>query len=200
MTTTSSTQRFTATSTTIEGVAVVRRMPRRDERGEFVRLHCVDEFAELGLLGDGAVVQTNLSRSRTAGIVRGLHLLRPPAQEHKLLTCITGAVWDVVVDLRPDSSTWMRWEAVELSSDDDLAVVVPPGVAHGFQVLVPDTAVLHLYSDRYRSELDAGVHPLDPALGISWPISPVQLSERDLGLPTVERFMAEHAARPDYDE
>ena len=183
-------ERFTVSGTALHGVQLVERKPRHDSRGQFVRIHCSQEFADLGLFGSGAAVQTNLSWTQSEGTIRGLHLLRPPAEEHKLLTCITGAIWDVVVDLRPNSPTWLQWAAFELPADGNRAIVVPPGVAHGFQVLQPGTTVLHLYSDFYRSELDAGVYPLDPELSIPWPVRDVHLSDRDAGLPSVQQFSA----------
>jgi len=176
---------FAAESTSIEGVLLVRRTPRRDDRGEFTRLHCADDFAGLGVLADG-FVQTNLSVTRRAGTVRGFHVLREPSREHKLVTCITGSAWDVALDLREGSPTYHSTFAIELSDQEAVAVLIPPGVAHGFQSLVPNTVLLYQHSDFYRQELDAGVDALDSSVDARWPLEVVARSDRDRALPRLQ--------------
>ncbi len=179
--------RFSKEPTSIEGLVLVRRTRRRDDRGEFTRLHCAEDFQELGIL-DRGFVQTNLSVTRRAGTVRGFHVLREPAREHKLVTCVAGSAWDVALDLREGSSTYRRTFAVELSERDDVAVLIPPGVAHAFQALKPDTVLLYQHSDFYRQELDAGVDALDPAVDARWPLEVTARSDRDRALPPLEEI------------
>lgn len=176
----------------IDGVAVIDRVPFADERGDFGRLFCEDAFGD-GVLGAGrlAVRQANLSRNVVPGTVRGLHVLLPPAEEHKVITCVAGAIWDVAVDLRPGSATVGRWFARELRGDEDRSLVIPPGVAHGYQVLEPGSVVLYLHSESYRKELDAGICADDPDVAIDWPLPVVGRSERDRALPS----LSEHLAR-----
>jgi len=173
---------FTAESTLIDGLLLVRRRPRRDDRGEFTRLHCVRDFQELGVL-EGGMVQTNLSVTRQVGTVRGFHVLREPSREHKLVVCLRGSVWDVALDLRDGSPTVHRTFGIRLSEREDVAVLVPPGVAHGFQSLEPDAMLLYQHSDFYQPELDMGVDALDPAIDVSWPLEVSNRSERDRALP-----------------
>ena len=150
--------------TSVEGVQVLQRAVHADARGTFSRLHCAEEYESLGLSGFIAPAQMNLSLTQEPGTVRGMHLLRGPAEEHKLVTCLSGRIHDVVVDLRANSPTFMATFAVELDGAGDLSVVIPPGVAHGFQALEPQSLVLYLHSERYQAELDAGVRADDPAL------------------------------------
>ena len=182
---------FDGSTSGIDGVFVVERAPFADERGDFGRLFCEDVFGDR-IFGAGPlhVRQVNLSRNALVGTVRGLHVLLPPAVEYKVITCVSGAIWDVAVDLRPGSSTVGRWFALELRGDEDRSLVIPPGVAHGYQVLEPDSAVLYLHSDPYRRELDAGVRADDPEVAISWPLPVVARSERDIALPTLIEHLA----------
>lgn len=181
---------FDGSSSGIDGVFVVDRAPFADERGDFGRLFCEDVFGDR-VTGTGhlPVRQVNLSRNALVGTVRGLHVLLPPAVEHKVITCVAGAIWDVAVDLRPGSATVGRWFARELRGDEDRSLVIPPGVAHGYQVLEQDSTVLYLHSDSYRKELDAGVRADDPDVGIDWPLPVVGQSERDMALPTLSEYL-----------
>ena len=174
----------------IDGVVVVDRAPLADDRGDFGRLFCEVEF-EAGARVDGPlhVRQVNLSHNVRPGTVRGLHVLLPPAVEYKVITCVSGAIWDVAVDLRPRSATVGRWFAHELRGDENTSLLIPPGVAHGYQVLEPDSAVLYLHSESYRKELDAGVRADDPDIAIEWPLPVVGRSDRDLALPTLSQHL-----------
>ena len=149
---------------------IVERNPVSDHRGDSVRLFCEKEFG-IGL-GESVlpIRQANLSRNVQPGTVRGLHILLPPAKEFKVVTCVTGAVWDVAVDLRPESPTVGMWVGCELRSDENRSMLIPPGVAHGYQVLEENSSVLYLHSERYRKDLDAGVRTDDPRLAIAWPL------------------------------
>lgn len=183
--------KFEITESSIDGVATVRRWTARDSRGDFSRLYCEDEFKRLNIFRSSRAVQTNLSRTRGVGVVRGLHLQIPPSAEHKLVTCLAGSVWDVAVDLRAQSLTFGCWAAFKLSADEDVSVLLPPGVAHGFQTLEPDVTLLYMHSDNYRADLDAGVAVDDPELAINWPLRIRGQSVRDLGLPTARQFRDE---------
>lgn len=165
----------------IEGLVLVEAAPRTDERGCFTRLYCQDELREL--MGDRQVVQINLSSTRTVGAVRGMHYQSQPHAEMKLVRCIKGRVWDVAVDLRAGSSTFLRWHAEELSAENAHMMVIPEGFAHGFQVLEQDSQLLYLHTASYTPSAEGGVQPLDPELSIAWPLAPQDLSNRDRNHP-----------------
>jgi len=165
----------------IAGAFRVDLDPKRDERGFFARWWCEDEFAAQGI--GFAPVQANTGVSPLAGTLRGLHYQSAPAAEAKYVRCVRGAVWDVVVDLRPDSGTFRRWEGLELSAENGAGVFVPEGCAHGYLTLLPDTELYYLTSARYASDLAGGVRYDDPALGIDWPRGITMISERDRTWP-----------------
>jgi len=175
--------------TELDGVLVVRSEPYEDERGSFSRAFSRDEFAAAGAPLD--VVQANLSSSRRAGTVRGLHWQYPPAAETKLVRCTRGAVLDVVVDLRPESATFGRHVAVRLSADGREAVYVPPRCAHGYQTLVDDTEVGYQVSHVHTPDAEGGLRPDDPDLGIGWPLPVTAVSARDTGWPDLAVQRAE---------
>ena len=174
--------RFSATE--IPGVVAVEVEARVDDRGAFARLHCPEEFAAAG--HPFAPVQTSLSRNPTRGTLRGLHYQPAPHAEVKLVRVVRGRVFDVAVDLRPDSPTYRGWTAAELSADGQGALLIPEGVAHGFLTLEPDTDVLYQIAPAYRPGHEAGVRWNDPAFGIAWPEAPTLISERDAGYPLLE--------------
>ncbi len=159
--------------------------PRSDARGLFARIFCEREFAANGLVTHW--VQMNVSLSRERGTLRGMHFQRAPAAEVKLVRCLRGRAFDVIVDLRPGSANFGRHCAVTLDPDRRNAVYVPEGFAHGFQTLEPDTELQYFHSAAYAPEHEGGVNALDPALGIDWPLPPVNLSGRDRALPPLNR-------------
>lgn len=161
----------------LAGLALVVGQPRIDERGRFVRVYCADEFASLR--GELNFVQINLSRTAQRGTLRGMHFQRPPAADAKLVRCVQGAVFDVAVDLRAGSPTFMRWHAVELSAAAESGVFIPEGFAHGFQALTDDVELLYLHTAAYAPALEGGLRHDDPRLGIRWPLPPRNLSARD---------------------
>lgn len=167
--------------TSIEGVVTVRSTVRTDQRGEFARLFCEGDLAQI--IGARHVVQANRSLTRAVGAVRGMHYQLPPHAEMKLIRCIRGRVWDVAVDLRKESPTFLMWTGQELSADNGLMFVVPERCAHGFQVLEPDSELLYLHTAFYSPAAEGGISPIDPAVGISWPRPIVDLSERDRSHP-----------------
>lgn len=171
--------RFAATE--IAGVVVVDIEPRADERGSFARLHCPDEFARAGHPFQPA--QTSLSRNPAAHTLRGLHYQPAPHGETKLVRCVRGRIFDVAVDLRPQSPTHRRWTAQELSAENARALLIPEGVAHGFLTLEPDSDVLYQISPMHQPGHEAGVRWDDPAFGVAWPARPALISPRDAAYP-----------------
>jgi dTDP-4-dehydrorhamnose 3,5-epimerase len=167
--------------TPIAGVVRVEAEPHADDRGLFARVHCPEEFAAAGIAF--APVQTSVSRNPTAGTLRGMHYQAAPHAETKLVRVTRGRVFDVAVDLRPDSPTYRQWTGAELSADNLVGLFIPEGIAHGFLTLEPDSDVVYQIAPAYRSGFDAGVRWNDPAFGIDWPAKPVLISERDAGYP-----------------
>lgn len=168
--------------TELPGVYVIEPQPHVDERGFFARTWCRDAFAAAGLHADW--VQCNVSYNRRAGTLRGMHWQAPPHEEVKLVRCTAGAAYDVVLDLRPDSPTFKRWVAVELTATNRRAVYVPAGCAHGFQTLVDDTELFYQMGARYHPESARGVRWDDPAFGIVWPPCAQRvISARDRSYP-----------------
>jgi dTDP-4-dehydrorhamnose 3,5-epimerase len=169
--------------TPIAGAFVVDVEPAGDERGMFARTFDRKAFAERGLSTD--FVQCSTSLNHRAGTLRGLHYQEGEHSERKLVRCTAGAVYDVVVDLRPASETHRRWHAVDLSSANRRAVYIPRGVAHGFQTLADETEVLYMIDRPYAPHAARGVRWDDPAFGIEWPEPPGEriVSERDLAFP-----------------
>ena len=166
---------------TLQGSFSIMLEPRGDERGLFARQFCTEEFRAHGLVSE--IAQVNISFNRDAGTVRGLHFQRAPAAESKVVRCLRGALRDVIVDLRAGSPQFGSWEAVELSSDNYNMLYVPPGFAHGFQTLLPDTEVLYLHSAPYSPEHEGGVAHDDTDLDIDWTLPVKNLSARDAILP-----------------
>jgi dTDP-4-dehydrorhamnose 3,5-epimerase len=167
--------------TALAGVLVVDIEPRSDDRGSFARLQCPDEFAAAG--HPFAPAQTSLSRNPRAGTLRGLHYQPPPHAETKLVRAVRGRMFDVAVDLRPDSPTWRQSFGLELSAETARALFIPQGVAHGFLTLEPDTDVLYQISPKFEAGHEAGVRWDDPAFAIAWPQAPALISDRDATYP-----------------
>jgi dTDP-4-dehydrorhamnose 3,5-epimerase len=165
-----------------------------DDRGFFARAWCRDEFAAHGLAMD--IVQSNVSFSPVAGTLRGLHYQRPPHWEAKLVQCVRGAIYDVIVDLRPESRTYRRWFAVELTADARQMLYVPERFAHGFQTLKPDTEVSYMMSAAYVPEAGCGIRYDDPELGIEWPLPVSRIGARDRSWPTLHDQEDLFATRP----
>lgn len=168
-------------ATPLRGLFVVERAMRADERGSLSRLFSAAELVEAGWVKP--VAQINQSATRAAGTVRGLHFQRAPHAEMKLVSCLHGAVWDVAVDLRAGSPTLGRWHAEELSADNRRAMLIPEGFAHGFQSLTDHVELVYCHSAAYAAEAEAGLHPLDSALAIAWPLPIAMMSQRDANHP-----------------
>lgn len=164
--------------TEIQGLAIIEFDSFSDHRGAFARLYCEHELAVV--IGHRHIAQINQSRTSSAGSVRGLHYQNPPHAEMKLVRCLKGRVWDVAVDIRAGSSTFLQWHAEELSSDNARMLVIPEGCAHGFQVLEADSEMLYLHTALYNPTAEGGLLHNDPKLRIKWPLPVRDLSDRDL--------------------
>jgi dTDP-4-dehydrorhamnose 3,5-epimerase len=169
------------TKTELDGAYLVDLERREDSRGFFARTFCVREFEEQGL--ESEFVQCSISLNRQRGTVRGLHYQLPPACEAKLVRCTAGAVHDVIVDLRPDSPTYLHHIAVELTARNRRALYVPEMFAHGFQVLEDETEVFYHIGAFYVPEQSTGIRYNDPKLGIHWPLPVTAISVKDRSWP-----------------
>ena len=169
------------TPTVIEGVWVVEPVPHADDRGFFARLWDPAEFAARGM--SPGLAQVSVSYNRLAGTIRGLHWQTAPHAEAKLVRVTAGAVWDVALDLRPDSPTYRRWVAEELSAANRRMLYLPEGCAHGFQTLADDTEVTYHISAAYEPPAGRGARWDDPAFGIAWPQAVTLVGERDREWP-----------------
>jgi dTDP-4-dehydrorhamnose 3,5-epimerase len=167
--------------TRLAGTYVVELEPKADERGFFARSWCQREAAAHGIAVE--FVQSNLSHNPKKGTLRGMHYQHPPHQEDKLVRCITGAIFDAVIDLRPASPTRGNWFGLELSADNRRALFIPAGLAHGFVTLADNSDVLYQVSAFYNGDSADGVRWDDPAFGIAWPILPGTMSRRDAEYP-----------------
>lgn len=165
--------------TPLNGVWLIELERLEDERGFFARSFCENEMAAHGL--NPRVAQSNVSFNRRRGTLRGMHYQAPPHAECKVVRCTQGMIWDVAVDLRPESPTFRRWHGVELSAANRCSLYISEGVAHGFQTLTDDSEVLYLMSEFYRPEAARGVRWDDPAFAIQWPIADPHVSARDRG-------------------
>jgi dTDP-4-dehydrorhamnose 3,5-epimerase len=166
----------------LQGAFVIELEPREDERGFFARAWCAKEFDAHGL--NARVVQANLSYNRTRGTVRGLHYQMAPYEETKLVRCVRGAIYDVIVDLRPDSRTYLQWTGVELTADNRRMLYVPGGFAHGFQTLEDESDVFYQVTQHYTPGSERGIRWDDPAFGIVWPdVEHRMISHKDQSWP-----------------
>jgi dTDP-4-dehydrorhamnose 3,5-epimerase len=170
-------------STDIEGLYVITYKVNRDARGVFSRLFCENELEYL--LKDKSFVQTNYSLTKEVGTVRGMHFQYPPFAETKLVTCLSGAVYDVVVDLRKNSPTFLEWRAFELSPEIGVALFIPEGFAHGFQVIKKEAILLYQHTEFYQLGHEGGINCFDSTLNIEWPLLPKNLSDRDKNHPEI---------------
>jgi len=170
--------------TSIEGAFVVALDPRRDERGSFARAFCKREFEAQGIQFN--VAQANLAQTNHAGVIRGLHYQVAPDEEQKFVRCISGAVHDVIVDMRSTSESYRRVLQIRLDSRERLALFIPSGVAHGYQVLADHTEFLYLTDQFYSPGIEKGVRYDDPAIAVSWPLPPRDITERDQHWPLLQ--------------
>lgn len=167
--------------TIIPGAWVIESTAFQDNRGAFSRLYCSRELE--AIVGARTIAQINHSMTRGVGAVRGLHFQNPPHAEMKIVRCLRGRVFDVAVDLRQGSPAFLKWTAVELTPENRLALVIPEGCAHGFQVLEEGSEILYLHTAFYTPDAESAVRYDDPRIGINWPLAPTDLSARDLSHP-----------------
>ncbi|WP_423682102.1 dTDP-4-dehydrorhamnose 3,5-epimerase family protein [Undibacterium sp. WLHG33] len=170
-------QRFELLTTPIIGLSLLQRRPLADARGYFQRLFCADELVEFGWTQ--GVAQVNHTQTLEKGSVRGLHLQLPPHAEMKLITCLQGAVWDVAVDLRKDSPTFLQWHAEVLSAENKRSFLIPQGFAHGFQTLTDHVEMLYCHSHAYQPTAEMGLNVFDERLAIGWPLPVTAMSDKD---------------------
>jgi dTDP-4-dehydrorhamnose 3,5-epimerase len=167
--------------TQLDGAWLIDIDPKQDERGFFARTWCRRELAARGL--DTEIAQESVSYTRHRGAVRGLHFQRSPHEETKIVRCARGAIFDVIIDLRPSSPTYLRWRGFDLTADNRRAVYIPKGFAHGFQTLTEDVEIAYQISEFYAPGAAAGYRYNDSAFAIVWPLPVTVISERDLGWP-----------------
>ena len=172
------------TEAKLPGAYIIELEPLKDERGFFARAFCRDEFEQYGL--NSSVAQCNISFNRKKGTLRGMHYQVAPHSEAKLVTCVAGSMYDVIIDLRADSATYRQWLAIELSARERNMLYIPEGFAHGFQTLEGDTLVFYQMFQFYEPAASRGVRWDDPAFAIKWPEGPRTLSERDKNYPDFE--------------
>jgi dTDP-4-dehydrorhamnose 3,5-epimerase len=177
------------TESRLRGVFVIDLERREDGRGSFARAFCQREFREHDL--EPQVAQANIAYNHRRGIVRGMHFQYPPAAETKLVRCTRGAIVDVIVDLRPESPTYLEHVMVELSAENGRSLYVPRRFAHGYQVLEDSTETSYLAGEFYDPGSEGGLRFDDPALGIAWPLAVGEMSEKDRTWPLLAEIGAE---------
>lgn len=175
---------FVSDSLPLDGLKLLKRQRLEDDRGFFSRLFCAEELHEAGW--EKPVVQVNHSYTRNKGAVRGMHYQHAPHAEMKLVSVMRGEIWDVAVDVRKGSSTFLQWHAEVLSSDNQYSMLIPEGFAHGFQAMTADVEVLYCHSAAYNKEAESGLSPSDARLDIEWPMPISDLSPRDSRHPLID--------------
>lgn len=176
--------RFTILDTPIADLKIVERQQLGDSRGFLSRLFCAEELAAAGW--HKPIAQINQTLTQKQGTIRGMHFQRSPHAEMKVVACLRGAIWDVAVDLRAGSPTFLQWHAEELSVANHRALLIPEGFAHGFQTLSDDCELIYLHSRAYTPKAEAGLNPKDPMLSIIWPLTITELSVRDAQHPLLD--------------
>ena len=161
----------------VEEIKLVNHKVFNDNRGSFSKLYSTNNKSFLNK--DITIKQINISHNMKVGTVRGLHFQNPPVIEEKIVTCLKGSIFDVVVDLRKESKNFLKWQSISLSEKDNFSIYIPKGFAHGFQTLEVNTSLLYFHSEDYVSAADNGINPLDPFLNINWPIEISEISDKD---------------------
>lgn len=175
---------FRIIDTTLTGLKVVERKAIQDNRGFFSRFFCAVTFLDIGF--DESISQINHTLTKEKGTVRGMHYQNPPHAEIKMVSCLKGKVFDVAVDLRKNSSTFLQWHAEVLSAENQRSLLIPKGFAHGFQALTDDCELIYLHSYHYVKKAEGALNSRDPKLDITWPLSITELSEKDRVLAMIE--------------
>jgi dTDP-4-dehydrorhamnose 3,5-epimerase len=169
--------RFVVDATALGGLKLIHRQKFEDSRGFFSRFFCAEQLAHAGFTQP--VAQMNHTLTRRRGSVRGLHFQHPPHAEDKLVSCLRGEIFDVAVDIRRGSPTFLHWHAERLSAENGRSLFIPKGFAHGFQTLTDDAELLYLHSTPYVQSAEGGLNPADPMLAIAWPLPFADVSQRD---------------------
>jgi len=176
---------MTFSQTPLKGSYVINLSPRTDERGWFARTYCENEFKEIG--HDAKWVQMNHSYTAKQGTVRGMHFQVPPYREIKMVRCVRGNVYDVIIDVRKNSQTFLQWFGIELSPVAMNMIYIPEGFAHGFQTLTDDCELIYHHSEFYTPGAEGGIRYNDPIVNIKWPSEVTSISERDLNHPLLTK-------------
>ncbi len=177
--------RFDFATTTLAGLTLVQRKRIEDHRGFLSRFYCVEECRDAGM--NKPISQVNHTLTRNKGVVRGMHFQHPPYAEVKLVSCLHGEVFDVAVDLRRDSPTFLHWHGAILSAQNGQSLLIPEGFAHGFQTLTEDCELIYLHTAAYCPEAEGALNAADPRLGIKWPLATTEISERDRNHKLIEQ-------------
>jgi len=176
---------FTISSSPLAGLMMIERPLMADSRGSFRRLFCARELPEA--FGSSGPVQLNHSFTAAAGCVRGMHFQYPPHAETKLVSCVAGAVFDVAVDLRDGSPTFLQWFGTRLDAVNNRSLLIPRGFAHGFQSLTDNCQMVYAHGEYYETAGEGAINPLDPAISIDWPVAVSSMSDRDRSHPLIDR-------------
>ena len=176
--------RFTVNTLPLPGLMLIERPHIGDSRGFFSRLFCAEELSVFGW--NKPIAQINHSQTARRGTVRGIHFQLPPDAEAKLVICLHGEIFDLAVDLRMNSPTFLHWHGVHLSAENQRSVLIPEGFAHGFQTLTDDCELIYLHSAAYRPEAEGAVNATDPRLAIKWPLEISEMSDRDRNHPLLD--------------
>ena len=176
--------RFDVHETSLAGLKLISRKKIEDQRGFFSRFFCAEEFLSIGLTKN--ISQINHTLTKQVGAVRGLHYQRTPHEEIKIVSCLKGEVFDVAVDLRRDSDTFMQWHGEVLSAENSRSLFIPAGFAHGFQALTKNCELIYLHSTPYHQPSEGALNVNDPRLSIQWPLPITELSERDSSHPFID--------------
>ncbi|UHS63920.1 dTDP-4-dehydrorhamnose 3,5-epimerase family protein [Agrobacterium vaccinii] len=168
--------RFTRIPTPLTELVVIERQHLGDERGFFSRFFCMEEISDFGV---GSIAQINHTMTQAKATIRGMHFQRAPHDEAKFVSCLQGKIFDVAIDLRPASPTYLKWHGEILSKENARSLLIPSGFAHGFQTLTENCELIYLHDKPHAPNAEAGIHPLDPAISVSWPLPVTQMSVRD---------------------
>lgn len=173
--------RFQILKTPIAGLTLLERQQIEDSRGFLSRLYCIEEFRDIGVCS--SISQVNHTLTRRKGTVRGMHFQLPPHAETKVVSCLRGEIFDVAVDLKKNSPTFLQWHGEILSAANLRSLIIPEGFAHGFQTLTDDCELVYLHTAAYEASAEAALHARDPRLKIAWPIEIAEISDRDRNHP-----------------
>jgi len=172
----------------IKGAFLLKFPIMKDNRGYFTRTFCSSEFSKIGL--NSNLVQSNISFNKKIGTIRGMHYQAHPHEEDKIIRCLQGSVFDVIVDIRPNSSTFLKWISVDLDDESNNVLYVPKGCAHGFQTLKDNSSLLYFMTENFKPEASKGFLWCDEKVGIKWPLNEIVISDKDQSLPRIDYILA----------